>query len=359
MRITNTMMAANTIRNINNAANRLAKAQEVVTSQQTIQQPSDDPVVATRTIKYRNYVATVEQYQTNVETATSWQEVTESALQDLNKIITDARTLTSQADNDTLSEDQLAAIKEKVEVLLDEAVQTMNSTYAGRYVFAGFSTGEAPYELVDMTDSSGNVIGQTVTFKGEYLSLGGVVSSTVDSATLATFCEDNASNVYTTTAAESINYNIGFNGAEVTVNVEGQDVVGEGAGNLFDTFAKLLLALDGETSYQTTTFSGSPATATVTTESLDDISTLLTEFDENQSTLLAAQATLGARMNYVTTVSDRLANDLETYETLQSNNIDADTAESSSDLSTAQYVYEASLAVGAKVVSKTLIDYIA
>ena len=40
----------------------------------------------------------------------------------------------------------------------------MNSTSAGRYIFGGYSTSEAPYEVVS-TD-----IGDTVTFKGDYLS---------------------------------------------------------------------------------------------------------------------------------------------------------------------------------------------
>lgn len=348
MRITNSMMIANTVRNINNAARRLSEAQDKMSSQKKIQLASDDPVVATRAVKYRNYVSTVEQYQKNVDDVTSWQEVTESALSDLSDVIQQVRTLTVKSASDTMTTDDLAEIKAQIIELRDEAIQIMNTSYAGRYVFGGFSTGEEPYALAS------TAVGDTVTFKGQYLSVGGVASADIDDATIAAFCSANTQ--YETTAAESIKYNIGFN-VDITVNTEGQDVIGEGVGgNLFDTISKLLLGLDGETSYKTADTSTNPATVTAETFSLDG---LLTDLDEDYDRVLTAQAKLGARMNYVSRVSDRLSTDYETYTTLKSNNEDVDVSEASTEVSTAEYVYEASLSVGAKVITKTLIDYLA
>lgn len=349
MRITNNMMAASTIKNINNAATRLNTAQARMSSQQKIQLPSDDPVVATRAIKYRNYVASVEQYQKNVDDVTSWQEVTDSALSELGDVIQSVRELTVQASSDTLSDTDRAAIKTEVEELQKQAVQIMNTSYAGRYVFGGYSTGEEPYKLVT-TD-----LGTAVTFKGQYLSVGAVAADTDDTA-ITDFYTDNAANLYASTGTESIQYNIGFN-AKTTVNIEGQDVTGQGTGsNLFDTFSKLLLALDGETSYKTADTSTSPAT--VTTNSLS-ITGMLDELDTDQNRLLTAQAVLGARMSYVSKVADRLSTDYSTYSTLMSNNEDVDVSEASIDVTSAEYVYQASLTVGAKVITKTLVDYIA
>ncbi|HMM21751.1 MAG TPA: flagellar hook-associated protein FlgL [Selenomonadales bacterium] len=349
MRITNNMMIASTVRNINNAAIRLNEANERMSSQQKISLPSDDPVIATRAVKYRNYVATIAQYQKNVDNVSSWQKVTDDALSDLSDVIEQVRTLTVQASSDTLSDSNLAAIQTEISQLREQAIEIMNTTYGGRYVFGGFSTGEAPYELVS-TD-----IGEVVTFKGQYLALGGVVSSEVDDSDISDFYTANAANVYQTAGAQSIKYNIGYD-AEITVNIEGQDVIGEAAGdNLFDTFAKLLLALDGETSYK----SYDAATGTATTVAIDDIDDLLTDLDNDLERLTTTQATLGARMKYVNSVSDRLDNDYTTYSTLMSENEDVDTALASTEAASAEYVYEASLAVGAKAISKTLVDYIA
>lgn len=350
MRITNNMMIATTVRNINQNAVRLSKAQQQVSSQQKIQLPSDDPVVATRAIKYRNYVDTVGQYQKNVDDAISWQKVTESALNDLGDIITRVRELTVEASSDTLTEDELQKIKAEVIQLQQEAVDVMNTSYAGRYIFAGFATDEAPYELVSTS------VGDRVVFKGQYLSIGGPMSESISDADITAFGLANAADVYEDSGDQAIKYNIGY-GAQVAVNLEGQDVTGQETGsNLFDTFAKLLLALDGETGYKTAEVDAALGTVTVTTHSFE-IDGLLTDLDADHERMLTEQADLGARMNYVNMTKDRLSNDLETYTTLMSNNEDADTAEASIALTTAEYVYEASLAVGAKGMSKTLVDY--
>lgn len=347
MRITNNMMLTSTLRNINDAALRLNEANERVSSEKKISLPSDDPVVATRAIKYRDYVAKIQQYQSNVDDVTSWQKVTDDTLSDLNDVVTQLRTYVVQASSDTLSDSDLADIKTQIEQLQQQALDDMNATYGGRYIFGGYSTSEAPYETVS-TD-----IGDVVTFKGQYLSLGGL-SSALSDDDISDFCTDNADNIYTDTGDQSIKYNIGFD-SEVTVNTEGQDVVGAVGSNLFDTFAKVLNALNGDTSYK----SYDTSSGTVTTTSIDSISDLLTDIDGDLDRIQTAQASLGARENYVNSVSDRLDNDYTTYTTLMSNNEDVDAAKATIEESSAETIYETALAVGAKAVTKTLIDYMA
>ncbi|HWR07944.1 flagellar hook-associated protein FlgL [Sporomusa sp.] len=306
MRITNSMMTAASVRNINMNMERLSKAQTQVSTECKIQQPSDDPVVASRAIRYRSYVARVEQYQKNVDNVTSWQKVTDSAMSDLSDIMQQLKELAVKGSTDALSDSDLAAIKEEVTQLQQSAIDALNTSYGGRYVFGGYATDVAPYSL----DSDNNVL-----FKGQ------LVSDFTDNG------EDQA-----------IKSNIGY-GSAVSINVEGQDVTGMGDGNLFATFAKVMDGLDnGDT--------------TAISSCLDDIET-------NFDTILAAQADLGARMNYVSMVGDRLDKDYTTYKELMSNNEDVDIAEASAESTTAQVVYEASLSVGVKVMSKSLLDYLA
>lgn len=351
MRITNTMMAENTLRNISKAANRLASANASVASNKKIQLASDDPVVATRAVTYRSYVSQIKQYQDNASAAKAWQKATDDALSELTDIIQSARELTNQAASDTMSEENRAEIKTNIESLYAQAVAAMNTTYAGRYVFGGYSTSEAPYETTTTT------IGETVTLKGDYLSLGSVVSSAVSDSDILDFYSANSADLYDdTTADQNIVYNIGFN-REVTVNIEGQDVTGSSDGNLFDTFSKLLLALDGDTSYKSVEVDAG-GTATVATKELD-LSSLLDEFSADLDRMLVSQATLGARMDSVTSAVSSLSDSYTTYKALMSDNEDVDTAEAATELASAEYTYQAALAVGAKVISKSLIDYIA
>lgn len=452
MRITNGMVAANTLRNISKAENRLASANAAVSSNEKIQLASDDPVVAAKAVTYRSYVSQIKQYQSNAKAADSWQTSTDDALSSLSDLITTAKTLTTEASSTgTTSSSDLSDIKARVETLEQQAVTLMNTTYGGRYIFGGYSTSSAPYATTTTE------LGDTVTFKGDYLSLGGVISSDVSDDTIKSFYAANASSSYDTlsdaaasalsaynkaqtaadadptnttlaakataakatsdtlaaavttyggstnltdaissaesayttaksaadadttnttlaaaaTAAkktldtlntadantdEDINYNIGFSNT-VTVNTEGQDVTGEGAGtNLFDTFKKLLLALDGDTTYKSATMDSS-GNVTVTTNSLS-LSDLIDEFSTDLDRVTTTQATLGARMDTVSTVTDNLGDAYTEYSTLMTDNEDIDTAAAATELTSAEYTYDAALMVGVKALSKTLIDYL-
>lgn len=561
-RVTNGMMAENTLRNISAAAARLTKANEAVASNMKIQLASDDTTVATRAVTYRSYVAQVKQYQDNVNLADAWQTTTDNALSSLAEDITSLKELATAAANSTVTDEDRENYATEVQSYLQDIINIMNSDETGSYVFSGYSTGTEPYELVT-TD-----IGDTVTFKGQYLSLGGVISSDIaddaieafftasagqvynslndaagnaytayttaqaasdadpadvilaakaasalttyntiaaavttyggstnltdaasfaesdyvtikaaittyggsttlsdaaadaqkitdtltaavttysDSTTL-TSAANSAYSAYTTAqaaadadpadtnladaadaakttydilsaaittygstatlaeaaegaaatsaalasavttyagsdsaitltdaaaaakntyqtltsadnaAAQNISYNVGF-GTSVTVNIEGQDVTGEGDSSIFNTIQKLLLALNGDTTYKTATMD-SAGNVTVTTNSLD-ISALIDELSTALSTVTKAQGTLGARMKQVSSISDRLDDAYEAYKSLMTDNENIDTAAATTELTSAEYTYEAALAVGAKVISKSLIDYIA
>ncbi|MDR3562184.1 MAG: flagellar hook-associated protein FlgL [Negativicutes bacterium] len=438
IRITNSMMAKNTVWNINQNMQRLNTATNAESTEKKIQLASDDPIIATRALKYRNYVATVEQYQKNVSDASSWMSVTENSLSDLKDVLQQARNLTVEASSDALSDSDKADIADQVEQLKESAVQILNSTYAGRYVFGGYATDSPPYATtsttaaittntagyiaddigvsnglatgnysVAMSGTSGSYtltltdpagatytatstdgsatfttasgavvleapttvtspgtlaftvssgstsssIGNLVTFKGKYLDLGGVVSSSVSDTALNAFYAANTANAYSAGTDQAIKYNTGY-GSQIAVNVEGQDVTGSGSGNLFDTLDKLLLALNGDTTYKTIDSSG-----TIQTQNLS-IDGLLTDIDSNLNTVLTQDSDLGARQNYVALCSSRLANDSTTYTKLMSENEDVDIAQATMDVATAETVYNASLSVGAKAISQSLVDYL-
>ena len=350
MRITNSMLVTNTIWNIGNNTKRLAEASERQSTQSKISLPSDDPVVATNAVKYRNYVSTVEQYQENAGDAISWMNVTEGALSDLSDVVQEVRDKTVQAANGTMNESDLAAIKTEIEQLKESAIEILNTSYAGRYVFAGYSTDEEPYSIETLTVGTDAV--EKVAFKGDIMNLSGPVSSDLDATALETAYSTASASAYASSGDQDIQYNIGF-GSQITVNVEGQDVVGEGAGNLFDTIDKLLLGLDGETSYQT--IDEATGTASTTTFALTDV---LGDLDTALNRISAVTADLGARESYATLAKNRLSDDATVYTTLMSNNEDVDVAEATTDVSTAQTVYDASLTVGAKAITKSLLDYI-
>lgn len=349
MRITNNMMVTNTVRNLNSNLERLSKAQQQISSENKISLPSDDPVVATKAITYRSYVAQTEQYQSNVESAQSWQDTTDDALSDLNDVVNSLRELVVQASSSTCTSSDLENIKTQVEALQESAVDVLNTSYAGRYIFAGYETSEEPYSVTSTS------VGDKVLYKGDYLSIGSAMDASLSDSDITTFCQSNTA-YDSTSADESIQYNIDF-GSSVTVNVEGQDVTGSGLGSLFDTFSKVLLGLDGSTSYKTATVDS--AGSVTVSETSFELTDLLDDIDSNLSTISTAQTELGARMDYVDTVSERLATQNTNYTTLKTENENIDLAEAYTEYTSAQSVYDAALSVGANVIQKTLVDYIA
>lgn len=172
MRITNNMMFDSSIRNLNNNLQRLSDAQTKYSTQSKIQVPSDDPVIATRAIKYRDYVADVEQYQKNTSDATSWMQVTDDALQGVADYVTRLKELITNGANDTNSNSSKAAIADEIKEIRKGIIDTMNTSYAGRYVFAGYNTDEPPYKLVTETFSDGSKVDK-VLYKGQLMNAGG------------------------------------------------------------------------------------------------------------------------------------------------------------------------------------------
>jgi flagellar hook-associated protein 3 FlgL len=264
VRVTSNMMMSNSLYNISNNMQRLDKAQQQESTQSKIQLPSDDPEVATQAVKYRNYVSTVGQYQKNVDDATSWMKVTEGALSDLHDVVQKIRDLTVTASTGSMNDSNLNDIKQEVAQLKKTGIQILNTSYAGRYVFAGYETDTEPYTEKSLTVGLDTV--DRVTFKGKIVDLNGPVSTDVNSTTYADVYAANSGNVYQNNGVkQAMNYNIGF-GNQITVNVEGQDVVGTDSGNnLFATLDKLLIGLDGKKSYQS--ISSGTATGSVTLSS--------------------------------------------------------------------------------------------
>lgn len=141
MRITNQMMTTNMMHNINrNKKNMSVRGDQYATGQK-IQRPQEDPIVAVRSLKYTTNLSELNQYyEKNVPDAKSWMDITESALDNINTMITKIHTYCDQGASDTLTVSDRDAIVETLKEYRQQIYQLGNSDYAGRYVFTGFRT---------------------------------------------------------------------------------------------------------------------------------------------------------------------------------------------------------------------------
>lgn len=144
MRVTNGMIQNQMLVNLNRNLNSLNSLYQQQMTGKRIIVPSDDPISASRALSLRTSVKEAEQYQKNVEQASSWMEVTEQAYSNTIDIVQRIRELAVEGGNDTLSIEDRQKIATDIESLVEQLGTEMNTTYAGRYVFSGYKTDEEP-----------------------------------------------------------------------------------------------------------------------------------------------------------------------------------------------------------------------
>ncbi|MCF0186855.1 MAG: hypothetical protein HUJ98_10255, partial [Bacteroidaceae bacterium] len=110
-------------------------------TQKRINKPSDDPVIAIRSLRLSTTLSKVNQYyQKNIPDAQSWLDVTETALINIKELMTDARTLAVNGSTDTLTQTDRNTILTQLEKLQQAMFNEGNADYAGRTVFTGYRT---------------------------------------------------------------------------------------------------------------------------------------------------------------------------------------------------------------------------
>lgn len=324
MRLTNTMMINNLMNNLGKTSSRINSYSNQIQTGSKYQLPSEAPILAAKSIRYKSSISKTEQYQKNVNDAREVLKVTESALDSYNEILTRIKELSTQAVNVTYSNSDLQEIKSEVSQLKEEAIRIANTEYNGRFIFSGYKTNQ---KLLN-DDGTYNI---DVTAKTETVQVPLVPADPLNPD--ATMDVEKI--------RETINYDIGF-GGKVQVNTLGPDVfgdaeVGESAG-IMAAFDRLIEGM-----------------------STGDVSAMKAaskEFENYQQIELDALADVGARMNRLDLTENRLESSLTNLEEAKSINDDTNYAEAITKLTNEKSIYEASLAVGAQVVQKSLLDYL-
>lgn len=168
MRVTNSMLINTMMQNLSNNLSRLDKVQQQMSTGKKIQLPSDDPIIASRSLRFKTDLSEVEQYQKNTDDAVSWLDMTATGLSNLETVIQRMRELTVQSSNSaTLTDEERNNIKQEISQLKESIVEIGNNSYAGRYIFAGYDTDTPPFEIEHMDE------GDKLKYNGNYLCLGG------------------------------------------------------------------------------------------------------------------------------------------------------------------------------------------
>lgn len=141
MRVTNNMILRNSSYNINGTKGSVNSSMNQMTTQKKINKPSEDPVVAIRSLRLSTSLSRVDQYyKKNIPDAESWLDVTETALNNMKSLMTDVRTQCVNGSTDTLNQEDRNTILKQLKSLQSQLYAEGNADYAGRTVFTGYRT---------------------------------------------------------------------------------------------------------------------------------------------------------------------------------------------------------------------------
>lgn len=147
MRITNKTLSSNFINNLNRNGEQLSKLQKQLASGKQIEKPSDDPVGVAKIMNLTRDVDRREQYTKNMDDAIGWNNMTDTAMENISNSLQRLRELTVQAANGTYSGGDKEQLLEEADQLIQQISQDGNTMYDGRYIFAGNKVKTPPFEL--------------------------------------------------------------------------------------------------------------------------------------------------------------------------------------------------------------------
>ena len=290
-RVTNQTLMMSAQRNLAANKSELGRLQTQASDRKAINLPSDNPSGTASSLQVRGQQAAAAQYGRNIDNGRGWLTTIDSALSGTIDILRRVKDLTLQGANGTLSTSARQGVAAEVEGLRKELLSQANTTFMGRYVFAGNSDAGTAF-----TNASPPVFNGT----------NSVVNRRV------------------------------ADGVAVRVDADGAAVFGAGPGNVFDLIDTIASDL------------GSGA----------DLSANLAAIDERMKIVITQRSEVGSRDAQIQRAQEVNMKQQGALEDQRATIEDVDMSKAFLDLQLQQTNYSAALAVTAKVLPQTLMDFL-
>jgi len=302
MRITNNMLSRIFLLNLEKSATRLIQIQERLSTGRRINRPSDDPIGTTKALNLRLLEKQNEQYQRNIEDASSWLNFNDSALGDLQTALIRAKGIGVQGSDDTLNEEDRKALAQEVNQILEHILSMANCKFKGKYIFGGTETTTPPYAA-----TRDGTTGEITAVASNPAGLDGEIIREIGP------------------------------GVTISINISGHDVFTKDV-DIFQTLIDLRDALNGNDP--------------------DQVRTLLDNLDTSSDQIIIAQSQVGAKANRVEGALSWLQDENLNIVKLLSQTEDADMIKEIGDLQQQEVIYQSALALGGRILLPSLIDFI-
>uniref|UniRef100_UPI00359F59F1 flagellar hook-associated protein FlgL n=1 Tax=Jeotgalibaca porci TaxID=1868793 RepID=UPI00359F59F1 len=298
MRIADNMLTRGYLKNLSVNQQNVQKFHQQLSSMKEVSKPSDNPLLVSQIMELKENIIQNEQYQTTLTDAKDWTDMQDAALSNATDSLMRISTLVQSAANGTMNESDRLVVKAEVETEMQTFVDSLNTNFGGRYIFGGTKTTILPFEITKADD--GSITG--IQYNGKKQNISREISS-------------------------GVNLDLMTDGSKLL----NSDKMG-------DLFVKITDAL------QTDDGAALSNLLADTTASIDHVVTFRTEIGAISNRLDSA-------------LSRNESQDLNLQEMLSSKE-DIDIAQKYMQFSMEQVAYQASLQMGTKVLSTTILDYL-
>lgn len=321
MRVTNNLMINKFSKGLNNAATNLSLFNDQVSSGLKFSKASQDPTSALKSFQIRRNLSRNDQYQNNIDDLKSTLDETETALNGLNDIMTQAKENYTQATNGTLSDSDRQTMANVFKSLQDQVLKLSNTNFAGKYIFGGSNTTTIPFTLED---------DGTLLYNNEDVNGTSFDTDTVYADMGTGLAYDSSGNLQS--------------GSGVQTSTAGTDVFGYGmdssgiSNNIYNVLGDIATALQNNDNSNKQVY--------------------MQKLSDTAENIMVQVAGVGERSNFVDFLSGRMSDDKLNLEKKQQNVEDVDQAQAITDYKSSELTYQAALQMGAKIIQTSLLDYL-
>ncbi len=328
MRITTNSIMRQYSGRLNTVLSNLNVASDRVSTGRNYTKASEDPASSAISNQLRREFLNNEMFTTNLENVQSRMVSVESTIMNVTKVSEDAYADLISAMNETKTSAERSIIADKLREMQATMVKELNVTEAGDYIFGGTNTKEAPFELTE---------DNKLLYRGIDVTNGDI--AVLDELAAQEINVDLGFGIATDATGE-IDSNTAFNMATPGINFLGYGVNTNGT-------SKNLIVLLGETAEMLESADYSH----------DEASIYLDELDAQRDDLVIELTKLGSNTMFLDYTQNRLEDSQYNYNEKIYNLEYMDPALAITELTTQQYIYNATLKVGSGILSPSFIDF--
>jgi len=303
MRVTHNIMTDSLVRYLTAQNEALYERQIVIASQKRINKPSDDPLGTGKLLDYRQTIASIEQYQRNIQSGKTRLEVTEASLDLVDDLLGIVGSIAQTEGDGTAESRQLAS--EEVKNLYDQILGMANSKLHDNYLFSGYQTKTAPFSRDDTLATTFDRY--TVTYNGD---------------------------------AGDARFVVGDN-TQVSINADGRPIFHNAAGggiNIFDVMRDLIVGLENDD------------TTAISTQG-----NLIDQGRKQISDIRSANAPIFYRLEIT---ENHWQNYKQKIQEMLGKAQDADITQAVAELQSIELAYQTTIATAARVIQPGLINFL-